>query len=218
MPTTLSDLDLDEVSLVGKAANGKKFLIFKSLNKGDRMKQTKPARATRAGAGASVVSKADILSIVEKAVEPIRKENEELRAQLKKKDYVDIAKSHLSEIGTPEEGAEILKSLEGLSKEARDPILKALKQANALKKEAGKVLYNPFGSNKPVPGSATAQLEDLVQKKLGEIRKSGEGAGKSEKVLHSLAVAAITKSNPQLARAVIAEERQNVVKMSMGVQ
>ena len=36
MPTDLSDLELDEVSLVGKAANGKRFLIFKSLQKVER--------------------------------------------------------------------------------------------------------------------------------------------------------------------------------------
>lgn len=216
MANKLYDLELDEVSLVGKAANNRKFLIYKS--EGVTMRQTKPARADKAGAGASVrVTKADILDIVQKAVEPIRKENAELRAILRKKDYESIAKSDFSEIGTPAEGAEILKSLEGLPTEARKPILKALKQANAMKAEAGKLLYHPFGSERPAPGSSTAQFEELVSKKMGAIQKSGDGPT-DPKILRAKAVAAVTRENPQIAKAVIAEERHAVVRSQMGVQ
>ena len=108
MPNELTDLELDEVSLVGKAANGKRFLLYKSANGSVPMTKTKPARADKAGARA-LVSKAELLDIVQKAVEPIRKENEELRSILRKKEYEQIAKSDFSGLGTPEEGAEILK-------------------------------------------------------------------------------------------------------------
>ncbi|MDD3088259.1 MAG: hypothetical protein PHP89_06830, partial [Candidatus Omnitrophica bacterium] len=97
MANKLYDLELDEVSLVGKAANNRKFLIYKS--EGVTMRQTKPARADKAGARA-LVSKAELLDIVQKAVEPIRKENEELRSILRKKEYEQIAKSDFSGLGT----------------------------------------------------------------------------------------------------------------------
>ncbi len=217
MPNELTDLELDEVSLVGKAANGKRFLLYKSANgKGVTMRQTKPARADKAGARA-LVSKAELLDIVQKAVEPIRKENEELRSILRKKEYEQIAKSDFSQLGTPEEGAEILKSLEGLPSEARKPILKALKQANAMKAEAGKILYKSIGSERPAPGSSTAQFEALVKARMGEIRKSGD-APKDPKVLNALAVAAVTKEHGALAKAVMAEERQAAMRIQTGVQ
>jgi len=215
MANKLYDLELDEVSLVGKAANNRKFLIYKS--EGVTMRQTKPARADKAGAGASVtLSKADITDIVQKAVEPIRKENAELRAILRKKDYESIAKSDFSELGTPAEGAEILKSLEGLPSEARKPILKALKQANAMKAEAGKILYKSIGSDRPAPGTSMAEFEALVTKHESLIQKSGSGPT-DPKVRHALAVAAATRENGALAKAVMAEERANVVKAQMGV-
>lgn len=210
----LADLNLDEVSLVGKAATGKRFLIFKSQG-GTEMRQ-QPARANFGRARVAPVSKADIESIVKAAVEPIRKENEELRAILRKKDYVDIAKSEFSELATPEEGAEILKSLEALPSEARKPILKALKHANAAKREAGKLLYHPFGSDIPAPGSSSAQFEELVTKELDMIKKSSNYPT-DPKVLRAKAVAQVSKSNPQLAKAVVAEERANVVKMHAGL-
>ena len=216
MPNELTDLELDEVSLVGKAANGKRFLLYKSANGSVPMTKTKPARADKAGARA-LVSKAELLDIVQKAVEPIRKENEELRSIIRKKEYEQIAKSDFSGLGTPEEGAEILKSLEALPSEARKTILKTLKQASAMKAEAGKLLYHPFGSERPAPGSSTAQFEELVAKKVGAIQKSGDGPT-DPKILRAQAVAAVTRENPQIAKAVIAEERHSVVRSQMGVQ
>jgi hypothetical protein len=207
--TELKDLELDEVSLVGKAANGRKYILIKS-EKGVKMIDNKATESSVA------LSKADITEIVEKAVEPIRKENAELRAVLRKKEYETIAKSAFSHLGTPEEGAEILKSLEGLPSEARKPILKALKQANAMKAEASKILYSPMGSNRPAPGSSAAQFEELVQKHMGIIEKSDK-APTDRKVLRSLAVAKATKENGALAQAVMAEERANTIKAQMGV-
>jgi len=215
LPNELTDLELDEVSLVGKAANGKRFLLYKSANGSVPMTKTKPARADKAGARA-LVSKAELLDIVQKAVEPIRKENEELRSILRKKEYEQIAKSDFSGLGTPEEGAEILKSLEALPTEARKTILKTLKQASVMKAEAGKLLYHPMGSDRPAPGTSTAEFEALVQKHESMIQKSGSGPT-DPKVRHALAVTAATRENGALAKAVMAEERAGVMKAQMGV-
>ncbi len=218
MPNELKNLELEEVSLVGKAANGKKFLIFKSMqnSKEGIMMKTKPAGA-RAGASVAQVSKADIMDIVQKAVEPIRKENARLRETLLKKDYEEIAKSHLGSLGTPQEGAEILKSLESLPEGARTTILKGLKQANAAKQEAMAVLGTSIGSSRPAPGSATAQFEAIVEKHDNIIQKSGNGSA-DPKVRRAMAVSAATRENGRLAKAVLAEERAGIVKMQMGVQ
>jgi len=216
MPTDLSNLELDEVSLVGKAANGKRFLIFKSMPKGGKIMKTKPAGATRTGAGEALVSKADIMDIVQKAIAPLQEENVRLRKTLqkqtdtlRKKDYVDLAKSHLDELGTPEEGAAFLMSLEGLPEEPRNFILKTVKQTNAMKKEAGLILYKSIGSSRPAPGSSTAQFEAIVQNKLNEIQKSDTGH-KSAKVLRARAVTKAAEENPMLAKAVMNEHKQNV--------
>lgn len=209
MPNDLSNLELDEVSLVGKAATGKKFLIFKNT-KGVKKMKTKPAGATKAGAGASVgVSKADIMEIVKSAVAPLQKENAELRDAIRKKELVAIAKSDFAEIlPDAQEGAELLKSLEGLPSEARKPIIKALKQANALKAEASKMLFSQIGSSRPVAkaGTAAAGFMELVEKYLGEVRKSADGT-MDEKSIRARAYTLATKENPALAKAYIAESR-----------
>jgi len=217
MHNDLSDLELDEVSLVGKAATGRRFLIYKSANGSVPMTKTKPARADKAGARASV-SKAELLDIVQKAVEPIRKENEELRSVIRKKEYVEIAKSDFSGLGTPEEGAEILKSLEALPSEARKTILKTLKQASAMKQEAGKMLYSQAGSSRPAPGSASEEFYSLVEKKVAEIQKSDNGREVSNpSIAKAMAISAISKERPDLAEKVDAEQKANTIKKQMGV-
>lgn len=185
------------------------------------MKKTRPAWAT--GAGEASVSKADILDIVQKAIAPLQDENMQLRKALqkqsdvlRKKDYVELAKSHLDELGTPEEGAKILKSLEGLPLDSRKFILKTLKQTNAIKKEFGRMLYKSVGSSRPAPGSVSAQFYSLVDARMNEIRKSGT-APKDKVVLKSLAMDAVSQEYPDLARAVIAEERAAGVRHQMGL-
>ena len=222
MPNELTDLDLDEVSLVGKAANGKRFLIFKSLEKsikGDKMKMTKPARAAKTGAGASVtsaVTKADILAIVQKAVEPIQKENKRLRDIIQKKDFEEIAKSDFGELGDHTEIAAVLKSMEGLPSEARKPIIKALKQANAMKKEAGAMLYKSVGSSRPAPGTGRAEFAALVEKKLAEVRKSNSKIS-DPMILKALAIDEVSKEYPDLAMKVNSEQKQDAIKRQIGV-
>lgn len=180
------------------------------------MTKTKPARADKAGARA-LVSKAELLDIVQKAVEPIRKENEELRSILRKKEYEQIAKSDFSGLGTPEEGAEILKSLEALPTEARKTILKTLKQASVMKAEAGKLLYHPMGSDRPAPGSASEEFYSLVEKRAAEIQKSDNGKSSNPAVMKAMAISTVSKERPDLAEKVDAEQKAKFVKRQMGV-
>lgn len=219
MPNELTDLELDEVSLVGKAANGKRFLIFKS--EGVQMTNKEPAGAT--GAGEALVSKADILGIVQKAIEPLKEENARLKKSLetqaetlRTKDYVEIAKSEFSELGKPDEVAKNLQALEKLDGESRKSILKIWKQTNAMKKEAGSMLYKTVGSSRPAPGSHRAEFSELLEKKLAEVRKSGKGS--SDPIIQkSLAMDELSKEFPELAQQVIAEQRAENVKRQMGV-
>ena len=217
MPYDLKNLDLDEVSLVGKAANSKKFLIFKSMQKSKgsmKMKDTKPAGA-KAGAGEAQVTKADIASMIsveiQKAVRPLVETVQKQSTKMRKQELVGIAKSYLGELGNPEETATILMSLEDsdLSQEARTDVLKTLKQANAIKKEAMTMLGSTIGSSRPAPGSSTVQFEAIVQKHLNEIQKADTG-NKSAKVLKAAATTRAMKENPELARAVMAEHKQAV--------
>lgn len=226
MPNELSNLELDEVSLVGKAANGKKFLIFKSMQKskeGITMK-TKPAGA-KAGSGVAQVTKADIAAMIseeiQKAVKPLVQTVQKQSTKMRKQELEGIAKSYLGELGNPSETATILKSLEDsdMPAEAKTSILKTLKQANAAKKEAMGILGSQMGSSRPAPGSATAQFEAIVQKHEGMIQKSGNGPT-DPKIRRAMAVSAATRENGKLAKAVIAEERQASFAMQagMGVQ
>lgn len=224
MPNELSNLELDEVSLVGKAANGKKFLIFKSMQKSKgsiTMKDQKPAGA-KAGAGAAQVTKADIAEMisgeVQKAVKPLAEENAKLRKSLdrqvvtiRKRELEEIAKEHLGALGSTKETATILMSLEdsNMDGEAKTAILKTLKQANAAKREAMAVLGTQMGSSRPAPGSATAQFETIVEKHLSEIRKS-DTEHKSAKVLRARAVTKAAEENPEMAKAVMGEHKQAV--------
>ena len=216
MPNELSNLELDEVSLVGKAANGKKFLIFKSMQKSKEgiMMKTKPAGA-RPGASAAQVTKADIQDMISKgiqeAVKPLVETVQKQSTKMRKQELEGIAKSYLGELGNPGETATILKSLEDsdMSAGAKESILKTLKQANAAKKEAMAVLGTQMGSSRPAPGSATAQFEVIVEKHLNEIRKSDTGH-KSAKVLRARAVTKAAEENPALAKTVMGEHKQAI--------
>jgi hypothetical protein len=214
MKNDLSNLELDEVSLVGKAANGKKFLIYKSMQKSKGSNVMMKTRPSGAKTGAPV-TKADIEAMVsegiKKAVAPLVETVKKQSTKIRKTELEGIAKAHLGELGNPGETATILKSLEDsdMPAEAKENVLKALKQANAIKKEAMGVMGGSMGHNRPVPGSATAQFETLVEKHLKEIRKSDTG-NKNAKVLRARAVTKASEENPELAKAVMLEHRQNV--------
>ena len=212
MPFDLKDLDLDEVSLVGKAANNRKYLIIKNTNGSVPMTKTKPARADKAGARA-LVSKADLNAMinvaVRKAVEPIAEENRILKstverqtALLEDKEFVAIAKSDFSELGVPEEVATVLKSLKGMKPEERKPVLQILKRINAMSKEAGKMLFQSTGydSRAVVEKSAAAEIGAKAQ---ALIQKGEDG-------IKDIAIARneIRKRYPDLAQRERQEEQE----------
>jgi hypothetical protein len=172
-----------------------------------------------------MVSKADIESIVMKAVAPIAAENKRLSGivekqadQLREKEYVAIAKSEFSQLGTPEEGATLLKSLEPLPSESRKTIILALKKANVAKTEGLRALGTTLGSSLvAAPGSAIAEFNTLVDARMGEIRKSaGAGTPKDPRVLKAKAQDEISKEHHELAAAVLREQRETAQRIQMG--
>ncbi|MCP1392341.1 MAG: hypothetical protein J5I35_06255 [Methanothrix harundinacea] len=56
----------------------------------------------------------------------------------------------------------------------------------------------------------------MVEERMGKIRKSAT-APKSQKVLKAMATAEISAENPDLTRAVIAQERQETLRRSFNV-
>ena len=220
MPNELTDLALDEVSLVGKAANGKRFLIFKSMHKSKgsiTMRTPKPAGA-KAGAGEARVNKADLEAMidgaVQKAIGPIAEENRELRtvvekqaALLEDKELVAVAKSDFSELGTPEEMAAVLKSMKRLTPEERKPLLRVLRKSNAGMKEVGKMLYHELGSShSAAPGTPEAEFNAAVDERLGVIQKSSD-APKNPRIARALATTWVTEHRPELYRALVGGEQ-----------
>lgn len=63
----------------------------------------------------------------------------------------------------------------------------------------------------------TALFNGLVEKRLAEIRKSGNAPSKSKIVMKALAEDEISREYPALARAVIAEERREVARRLHGL-
>lgn len=220
----LSDEEIDRVDWVHKGANGATIAIIKFVDQkskeGIKLMKTKPAGA-RAGSGVGQVTKSDIAAMIseeiQKAVRPLVETVQKQSTKMRKQELEVIAKSYLGELGNPSETATILKSLEDsdMSAGAKESILKTLKQANAAKKEAMGILGSQMGSSRPAPGSATAQFEAIVAKHDNIIQKSGNGPT-DPKVRNAMAVAAATRENGKLAKAVIAEERQAAFRMQAG--
>jgi len=220
MPYDLKNLDLDEVSLVGKAANSKKFLIFKSMQKSKgsvNVMKTKPAGA-RAGAGEAQVTKADIEDIVNnavlEAVSGVKQENVNLKKALQTEKSIriqaelkTIAKSDYPELGDTSHTAEVLKSIKdsNLPEAAQKSITDIMRQANEVKKEAMKVLGAQIGTSKAAPGTPAAAFNAAVEERLGEIRKSA-GAPKDAKVAHAQATTWVTQNKPELFEALTGGE------------
>lgn len=206
----LSEIDVQEVSLVGKAANGKRFLLFKSANvKGDSMKErAKPA-------GAPVRKKQDLEDMIRKAVSaevaPLREENAELRKSLelqttalRHKEYVAIAKSDFAALGDPEEVAKDIAALEALPQDQRKRILKTMKKTSAMKEESIKVLGKRLGVNTATLNDATAAAEiHALAKNL--IEKSGE------KMDLAVARSRIREMHPDLAAREAQEYAEGVI-------
>lgn len=210
----LADEEIDRVDWVHKGANGARVAIIKfedtNFKEGIMMK-TKPAGA-RAGAGAAQVTKADIEEMIsvgiQKAVKPLVETVQKQSTKMRKQELEGIAKSYLGELGNPGETATSLMSLEDsdMSASAKEGILKTLKQANAVKREAMAVLGTQMGSSRPAPGSATAQFEVIVQKHVEDIRKSADDNKMDERSIRARAYTLATKENPGVAKLCKAEQ------------
>lgn len=218
MPQLLSDLELDEVSLVKNAANGKKkFLIYKSDTKERVRKMTPPASPKAIDIQKAVdVAVQKALAGERRKTTSIRKELDVEKTKRRRAELAEIAKKKLSFIGPVKKTVDKLLAIENsdLPMDVKKGLIADLAQANEIKKQSD--LYKSIGSNRPEPGTPTAEFGALVQKRLKEIRKSGN-AGKSMDVLKAMAESEISRENPALARAVIAEERASAARLAMGV-
>jgi len=219
LPNLLSDLEIDEVSLVGKAAIGKKFLIYKSASKERVRKMTPPASKKKA---------TDITKAVDDAVQKamaderrktdlIRKEltavkTENRRAKLTK----FVQDKGMVVLGPVDKTVDELLAIEksDLPKETKKSLVNKMIQAAEIKKQSA--LFDSLGTSQAAPGTPMAEFDALVEKKLTEIRKSDTGH-KDQTVLKALAEDAVSKERPDLARAIIAEERAAVYKRTVGV-
>jgi hypothetical protein len=252
MPTDLIDLDLDEVSLVGEPANGKKFLIYKSMESGNNMantpeedKKDKPGGTPgtavaentvpepTTSAAPSLVDKSTPAPLIDKVTKAdlekavaeerarfeareaaLRKELEMEKDIRRKHELIEVAKSEYPALGKPEDTAQVLKQIEdsNLPEKARAQVLASLKQASAIKAEAGRIITKELGHNRTMPGSDTAlgKFYAKVEERIGEIRKSAEGSGKARQALKSMAVRQISLEYPDLARDALDEERKLV--------
>lgn len=197
MPTDLTNLEIDEVSLVGKAANNKKFLIFKSMES-DEMVDTEPAGAKPIEPTQAHVEKADIDSIVEKALIEERKtrdieikkavdaaiEKEQIeKAEIKKKldeerdvritkEFVEKAAT-MPSLGKATDVGPILKEISQKAPEAfakLDPLLKALDE----RIKQGELFAEIGKSNTgPAAGSAEDKLNGIAKSYVEKGLKGG---------------------------------------------
>jgi len=211
----LSDEDIDRVDWVNKGANGAKIAILKFTKpKGSTMMNDhKPAGAKARAGEAQVITKADIEDIlsraVEKRIEPLKAENVSLKKALQTEkgirllaEQTEIAKSDYSEIGKPADIAKKLIAIDAsnMPDDVKKGLKETLRQANAMKREAGKLLYAEYGSSRapPAPESALAKVNEMAQSLVD----------KSDKPLDiSIARTRVYKAHPELREAVKAEER-----------
>lgn len=222
LPNLLSDLEIDEVSLVGKAAIGKKFLIYKSASK-EGVRKMKP-RAS----GKATITKADLNDAVSKAMEAERlKHATEIKA-LRKEVSVEktmrrrtqltelVHKKGLALLGPVDKTVDELLAIEksDLPKETKKSLVNKMIQAAEIKKQSA--LFDSLGTSQAAPGTPMAEFDALVEKKLTEIRKSDTGH-KDQTVLKALAEDAVSKERPDLARAVMAAERAATLQRQSGV-
>lgn|GEM_PF-629051 len=213
----LKDEDIDRIDWVGKAANGRRIAIIKFTGSGNSMK-TRPAGAKTEAAGAEVeksdgITKADIEAIVtsavSKAVEPLQEENAQLRKAVHKMssasrdaELESIAKSHLSALGPAKETVGILKSVDKLPSGDRKAVLKALKQANAVKKDAMKILSKEYGHNRPIDADADSAIAKVNKMAQSLIEKSDKPMD------ISVARTKVYKMHPELRQQVLEEQKE----------
>lgn len=213
----LTDLDIDEVSLVDKAANGARFLLYKNEQGAPPPAEAPPAPpapepetvAKSWLAGLSPEARADLAKQLDptvaqqlaKAAEDIAKAQEQIAALVRKDKltgYAAIAKAEGFAHRSPEEHAErLLKFEESYGAEFVAKELEDLRaQAAALKTSA---LLAEFGKSGAQSGAGTAEAE--VMAKAEAMVAKGEAKDKAS------AISAIMKSDRALAARYQAEGR-----------
>jgi len=187
MPTELSDLEIDEVSLVTKAANNRKFLIFKSMES-DQMSDHEPAGAngTAGASGAQVVvQKADLEAMIQKAIEDDRTtrdadikkaidaaiakeqaEKAEIQKQLDIERDIRVTKEFIEKAGcdlpnlpgtTPANMGPVLKEAQEKLSEASYKALYDILKASSAALGESNVLFKSLGSDIDAPAAGTAE-------------------------------------------------------------
>jgi hypothetical protein len=190
---------------------------------GDKKKAEEEANKAAPG---EYISKSAVEALITKAVnaavKPLVDKNTELEKSIQMSAYVNKAASELPALGDPNAVGPILFEIEksAISPETKTQLANLLKRADAMNKAATPLLFKAQGyehTAQTVPDSASAKMDSLVAARMGEIRKSADIAGKPENVIKAMAVAAVTKENPQLARQVLVEEQQSTARAQMGV-
>jgi hypothetical protein len=222
LPSDLSNLDLDEVSLVGKAANAKTFLIFKGLES-ESMTENEPEKGIKKDEPVveAPISKSDLESIrkeladaktekdnIKKALDAeiaLREKNEFIK---KAASFPDVGFSvKEGENRTNALGEFMHKMSKSLSAEEYAKFEETLKSAQVAKSEAMKILGVEKGYNgQAAPDTPAGELAQLVAKELAIIEKSAD-APKDPKVREAIAIQKVSEQNGKLAARVLAQER-----------
>lgn len=212
LTTLLSNLDIDEVSLVGKAANGKKkFLIYKSQQERVR-KMTPPASKKKATDIQKTVDDAVHKAMVAERsrhateTEAIRKELNTEKTKRRRGELAEIAKSQFGALGPIEETVNTLEAIEksDMPRDEKKKLLVSLKQANEIKKQSD--LFRSFGTGQPAPNTPEAAFEAAVQERQSVVQKSADGPTNPQ-VARAEAVAWVVKNKPELMAALSGGDR-----------
>lgn len=195
MAQLLSNLDIDEVSLVGKAANGKsRFLIYKNM---ERKKMTPPAPNE-----AIMKAVETALAAERRKTDAIRKDLDIEKSKRRRGEIAEFVKKHGLDVLGIEKTIDKLIAIEksDMPKDTKKAIIADLvKSAEALKQSD---LFKSYGTSQPAPNSPEAAFEAAVQERMDIVQKSAGDSPKSEQVVRSEAVAWVVKNKPGLFSAI----------------
>jgi hypothetical protein len=218
-PSTIAALRSGESTIVAKEENGKvSFAITKSIEVNkmataneifDQLVEDRMAelRMTR-----SDLTEAELR---EKAKEEVLREHGELSEVTKFHQLVNERINAIRKSAASPQSTKILKALatSEITKERPDLARAVMRMQNI---EALHPAPRPVAKAAPSQpmGPAAREMDRLVESRMNTIRKSA--GARDESIIKSMAVAAITRENPELTRAVISEERQAAARLAYG--
>lgn len=187
--------------------DGAAFEALSETEKAEFAKANEEERETLLAKSASRIEKANALpEAVQKQLSEIQKKLDDAESRATAAETVAKAerdRAHLQELskraetdfanlpGTPEEKGKILKSLESLPEEEREPVLQILRAGN----EAMKATMAPVGKNSTTSvGGAWGKIESLAKSLV------------SPTLTKEKAVAKVIEDNPELYDAYLAEK------------